>query len=92
MFIDLLQTSVVNITKGSSIVSDELIVYPNPANDIINIISSMDIKSISIFNNVGQTVYQENETHINIDNFESGVYIISIDNGNEIINRKILIE
>ena len=84
--------SVVNITKGTSIVSDEIIVYPNPANDIINIVTSMDIKSISIFNNIGQTIYQGNETQININNLESGVYIIMIDNGNEIISKKILIK
>jgi hypothetical protein len=84
--------SIVNITKGISIVSDELIVYPNPATDLINIVPSMNIKSISIFNNIGQTVYQGNETQININNFESGVYIIRINNGNEIINKKILIE
>ena len=84
--------SIVNITKGTSIVRDEIIVYPNPATDLINIVFSKKIKSVSIFNNVGQTVYSGNETQININNFESGVYIIWINNGNEIISKKILIE
>jgi PKD repeat protein len=84
--------SVVNIIKGVFTESDELIVYPNPANEIINIVSSNEIKSVSIINNVGQTFYRGNETQININNLESGVYIIMIDNGNEVISKKILIK
>ena len=81
-----------NITKGTSSVSDELIVYPNPATDLINIVSSKEIKNISVFNNVGQTVYRGNETQININNFESGVYIIRIETCNGIETHKVTVK
>ncbi|MBI9039737.1 MAG: T9SS type A sorting domain-containing protein, partial [Bacteroidales bacterium] len=84
--------SIVNITKGISIGSDELIVYPNPATDIIYIVSTKEVEYVSIFNNIGQTIYRGNETQIDISNFEPGIYIISINNENEVLCKKLLIE
>ena len=71
--------SIVNITKETSNVNDKIIIYPNPAKDIINIVSSKKIKNILIYNSVGQTVYRGNETRININNLEPGVYIVRIE-------------
>jgi uncharacterized protein (TIGR02145 family) len=84
--------SVVEIIKVTSIVNDEVIVYPNPATDLINIVSSKEIKGISVFNYVGQVVYYGNETQINTGNFESGVYIVRIETCNCIVTHKVTIK
>ena len=84
--------SVVNISKGKMITNDEIIIYPNPANDLINIISPIEIVSISIYNNAGQIVYQGAKTQINVNDFESGVYFIRISNNKEVVSKKLLIE
>ena len=85
--------SVVNITKGSFLEEDGLIrIFPNPASDIINIVSSIEIQSVSIFNFIGQSVYYGNEIKISTNNFESGVYIVKIETVNGIETQKITIK
>ncbi len=82
--------SVVNITKGA-VLSGELVVYPNPATNMINISSPNQINSVVIYNYVGQSVYEGNSTQINTGNFESGVYIIRIETANGIETQKVTI-
>ena len=82
--------SVVNITKGATL-SGELVVYPNPATNMINISSPNQINNVVIFNYVGQSVYEGNSTKINTSNFESGVYIIRIETTNGIETQKVTI-
>ena len=82
--------SVVNITKGSAL-SGELVVYPNPATNMIFISSPSQINNVVIYNNVGQSVYQGNSSEINTSNFESGVYILRIETANGIETQKVTI-
>jgi uncharacterized protein (TIGR02145 family)/uncharacterized delta-60 repeat protein len=83
--------SVVNI-KGSHPQAEEVIsIYPNPASDLINIVSSKEIKSISIFNSVGQLVYTGKEGLIKTNNFEPGIYFIRIETTNSIETKKVTI-
>jgi len=85
--------SVVNITKGSSPEAEGLIrIFPNPASDFINIVSSVEIQNVSIFNFIGQSVYYGNEIKISTNNFESGVYIVKIETVNGIETQKITIK
>ncbi len=73
--------SVVNVIK-SALLSGELVVYPNPATDAINITSPLGISNVTIYNYVGQTVYSSNvnssNVQINSNDFEAGIYIIRI--------------
>jgi hypothetical protein len=57
--------------------------YPNPANDVVNIVSSNDIKTIEVINYVGQTIYKNNSvnlkiTKLDVASFNSGVYFVKI--------------
>ena len=54
-------------------------VYPNPAKNVLNIKTNhFEITSITVFNNVGQTVFSAagNPQTIDISNFSSGIYIL----------------
>ncbi len=63
---------------GIENLDDSVIVYPNPANDIINI-EGVNISIVNIYNNVGQLVItQENANSINISSLNAGVYMINI--------------
>ena len=56
-----------------------IIIYPNPANDILHITLPGTTSSVDIFNALGQKVYQsagENLSTINISSFSNGLYII----------------
>lgn len=63
---------------------DELSIYPNPANSMLNIQSSTQIQSVELFNIQGQLVIKEgNVNQINVSSLTNGVYMIRIatDNG-----------
>ena len=88
--------SVVKISKGSIENTEAFSVFPNPADEIINILSTNVIKSIVVFNSFGQKVFEGdvNNTHakINTGNFETGVYIIRIETANGIETQKVSIQ
>jgi hypothetical protein len=73
-------------------------IYPNPAKDVLNILSKENIKEIKITNQLGQTLQQLNNLNtkhqvINTRQFSKGVYIIQVTtNKNEIKNQKIIIK
>ncbi len=64
---------------------NEILVYPNPAHDIIYVQSSKPINEVMIINNLGQVVanYSKNST-ININQLANGVYQIMIKTENNI--------
>jgi len=83
--------SVVSITKGATLTGD-LLVYPNPATNMIYISSPNQINNVVIFNYVGQSVYEGNSPQINTSNFETGIYIIRIETDNGIETFKVTIK
>lgn len=67
--------------------ANNLKIYPNPANDELNISSSGIIEFISITNLVGQTVYthgyNSEMVRVNVSDLPSGVYFVKV-NGTEV--------
>jgi PKD repeat protein len=70
------------IVTGISEVENNIAIFPNPANDILNITSSETISEIEIVNTLGQVVYR---VEVNSDNavcdvngLASGVYVVKI--------------
>lgn len=63
---------------------NELSIYPNPTNNLLNIQSSTQIQSVEVLNIQGQLVIKEgNVNQINVSSLTNGVYMIRIatDNG-----------
>ncbi|MFY0483106.1 T9SS type A sorting domain-containing protein [Flavobacterium sp. PLA-1-15] len=56
--------------------------YPNPVKDVINLSYKQNITNVSIFNLLGQKVYESNldstSAQINMSGFSSGSYIVKI--------------
>ena len=53
---------------------NEIIVFPNPTNDIINIASNLQINAV-LYNAIGQPVSEiPNVKQIDMSGFESGIY------------------
>ena len=53
---------------------NEIIVFPNPTNDIVNVASNLQINAI-IYNTIGQSVLEiPNVKQIDMSGFESGIY------------------
>ncbi|MBA9072948.1 hypothetical protein GGR22_001074 [Flavobacterium gossypii] len=53
--------------------------YPNPTEGIINIQANQEIKSITIYNHLGQLIATQKASQINIANLSSGIYMIRVD-------------
>jgi len=70
-------------------------IYPNPANNILTIIShAVEIENINIYNLNGQLVLNKklNNNTINVSSLESGIYIVDILSENNSVKRKLIIE
>jgi hypothetical protein len=70
--------------------------YPNPANDRVNITSSQAMTDITVYNYVGQVVFrsdlgQTNSTTLNTGNYEAGVYVVRINTENGVVTRRVTI-
>ena len=71
--------------------------YPNPANNFINIACKETIKNITFYNITGQVIKipqmnYSNSVRINSTNLKSGVYFISVSTANKSILKKIIIQ
>ena len=81
--------------------ANNLMIWPNPANDILNysFISSTDSNAtINLYDSQGRVVYKRTKNsiinnvteNIDISNLSSGFYILSIRHGKSIIRKKII--
>jgi len=97
MAIDLIEVKVCDNATVLNVAEEEiveLILYPNPANDIINIKSQDIVDEIRIYNLLGQQLRFVSpglkQTSIDIANFEVGVYIVKVKIGDQINSYRIL--
>jgi hypothetical protein len=79
---------------------NEISIYPNPATEYVNIDLtnfSDELTNISMVDLNGRIVYKKavsQVTNLSIatDNFEQGIYLITVSNGTKCINKKIVIQ
>ncbi len=69
----------------------EIRIYPNPADKVLNIETSYDIE-VKISNVLGKTVLSSKEKQININNLPQGVYIVKIETDKGTITKKVIKE
>lgn len=70
-------------------------VYPNPANDFINVVAPLKFNEVRLINSLGKVVYDNKNKGTNLriatQGFDQGMYILQIYSGNDVISRKIAI-
>ncbi len=91
------QTITVDACTGIAENSDKGIkLYPNPATEMVNLISNNQISSIQIFNYIGQLVIEKNVNgnsyQINTSAFESGIYSIKLETEGGTVVKKLIIK
>ena len=92
--------SVINVTKGAigtlKAALTEVSIYPNPATDVLNIVSNNTINRVRILNSVGQIMFNSelNNTILNVNttNYQSGIYFIQLETNDGIITEKVTIK
>lgn len=75
----------------------EILIYPNPASDMISVTSVNKISNISVTSMEGKTVLNqnisnENEAAVNVSSFEKGIYIVTVETQDGGINIQKLIK
>jgi len=71
------------------------LLYPNPADDLINIINaSQDIKKISIRNLAGKLIYLDeiNSNSVDISHLSKGLYIVTLHSEGSVYNQKLFVK
>lgn len=80
-------------TTASETAAVTLSVYPNPVADVMFIDGAEAISKITIVNSIGAVVSQVNspsENSINVSTLENGVYIVVVENGNEVYTSRFI--
>lgn len=71
----------------------EVILYPNPTNDLVQLQSSSTIDKVEIYNLNGQLVQSigpmQQHVRINLSGLSSGIYLVRVQNSDGIWNRKL---
>jgi len=65
-------------------------IFPNPVSDVVSIQSESDIKTVSVMNMMGQTIKTSDSSRLNIEELESGNYVLKIDLAEGTTFRKII--
>ncbi len=87
---------ITSITGVNEVEETAFNVYPNPAQDVVNINSQVALKSVSIVNYTGQVVYQTpasgNDVQINTADLAAGIYVLQLETESGVSSRKLIIE
>ncbi len=83
-----------SVLSNEDFVLNEVKLYPNPVNDVLNITFDNEIKSVSMYNLLGQEVMTKsvnsNDTSLNISDLKSGTYLVKVTSNNEVKTAKII--
>jgi len=73
---------------------DDLTIFPNPTNGILNFTEELQNEKIEIFSLTGQKIFDKEVTNINSIklNLNNGIYLLKISNDHRDINSKIIIK
>lgn len=73
-------------------------IYPNPANDVLNItLNSVNVKSLALYNSQGHLEYmnkavaKKDNYQIELKDFPQGIYLLEVNLNQKILSQKILI-
>ncbi|MFK8046225.1 MAG: T9SS type A sorting domain-containing protein [Crocinitomicaceae bacterium] len=65
-------------------------IYPNPTNGLINIQTRSKIRSVSVFNSIGQMVMTSNLSQFSIYDLPTGVFFIKVETSEKTVTTKII--
>ncbi|MAO33152.1 MAG: hypothetical protein CMD03_00135, partial [Flavobacteriales bacterium] len=77
-----------------TLLSDQVLIYPNPVNDFVTIESTEDIDKIKVYNVIGEVILEKENpkflTNFSLSNYSSNIFLIEINSGNQVLHYKIL--
>lgn len=93
VFYDNIELRAVTTASVKDVFANNITIYPNPANNFINISTTENISNVEVYNIVGKRVLsiknlQNNQ--VDISNLASGMYMLRLTNGTSIATKKII--
>ena len=83
-----------NNLPNEQFITNTFMVYPNPANDIINISGKTTITKTEVYSTLGKLIFsnnhQSNQAIVNIKELSSGMYLLKVTSENGTETKKIL--
>ena len=82
-----------NLSDNNVNLNEDLIIFPNPSNGVLNFTNTIQNGKIEIISLTGQKILEKNVVNINsfrLD-IDSGVYLLKISNNKRVNNFKIII-
>ncbi len=87
------------VSEGATLSLDEIVrsedvtIYPNPTSKYINIRTTLNVQNIEIYDILGKLVLAEGDSnHINVEQFQSGIYLLKIYTDKGKATKKIVIK
>jgi hypothetical protein len=65
-------------------------IYPNPVSDLLNIKNVYNLKSMSLYNPLGQLILESKNETIDFNQYQSGIYTLKIYSSNGVETRRII--
>jgi hypothetical protein len=90
-------TILVDVLTGvDEYLADAINVYPNPATDVVNVKSDVQINSVKVYNYAGQAIVNEVVNsmmyQLNTSQYQSGIYFFQIETDEGTISKRIIIQ
>lgn len=79
------------VTGVEDVEQTDVVVFPNPASNGINVQASTSPVRIELFDSVGKLVYQGNDNPVDVNSYADGFYLLVLTLPDRIIQRKILV-
>jgi PKD repeat protein len=71
-------------------------IYPNPASNVVNVKSDLQISNVKVYNNTGQIVSNKQVNskffQLNTSQYETGIYFFQIETNEGVISKRIIIQ
>lgn len=82
-------------TGFEDVMNSSVVVYPNPAHDMLKVVGNQMIDKVALLSVLGQTVLSKNvagiETQLNVSGFTAGIYILQITMNGQVVTKKVFI-
>lgn len=62
-----------------NLLEDKTNIYPNPVKDILNIQSDEEVKTVDVYNSLGQKVMNVNKNQVDVSSLSKGVYVLRVE-------------
>jgi len=83
-----------DVLANNNSLLEQILIYPNPVKEVLNIESTYPINEIKIYNVLGVLVMEQQNPkyQINISNLPSGLFVVKLNTGQGTITKKIIKE